>query len=259
MCSLPLLAADLLLLYCMAVGTLVLSFLLCVGQCLSNNYMLPLFAVCSVVSVVGSTNRHTKPIKLGEACDVTNECTLLPGCTVGKGAVLGVFTYGRPDQTFADYSITLGDFTLRNGTSGNDIESGTAFEQLESAATRLIPTWQYVLYHVLYVPFSMTIFTLTTAAVILPPILVPLSVLYNFGWWASILASGLYGPLSFLILLAYLAVMKRLVMPHMAGEYPIFKSFKAAKWQMLALNAHIYEDFAPIMGSVVSAGKDQHC
>jgi len=107
-----------------------------------------------------------------------------------------------------------------------------------------------VLYHVLYVPFSMTIFTLTTAAVILPPILVPLSVLYNFGWWVSILASGLYGPLSFLILLAYLAVMKRAVMPHMAGEYPIFKSFKAAKWQMLALNAHIYEDFAPIMGSV---------
>lgn len=207
-------------------------------------------SVCSVVSVVGSTNRHTKPIKLGEACDVTNECTLMPGCTVGKGAVLGVFTYGRPDQTFADYSITLGDFTLRSGVSNNDVESGAGAGELESAATRLIPTWQYVLYHILYIPFAMSVFTMTTAAVMLPPILVSLSMLYNFGWWPSILASGLYGPLSFLILLAYLAVMKRIVMPYMAGEYPIFSSFKAAKWQMLALNAHIFEDFAPIMGTV---------
>jgi hypothetical protein len=45
-----------------------------------------------------------------------------------------------------------------------------------------------------------------------------ISMLYNFGWWPSILASGLYGPLAFLILLAYLAVMKRCVMPHMAGQ-----------------------------------------
>jgi len=208
--------------------------------------------------VVGSTNRHTKPIRLGEACDVTNECTLLPGCTVGKGAVLGVFTYGRPDQTFADHSITLGDFTLRNGVTDHHVESGTAGDALESAASRLIPTWQYFIYHLLYVPFAMTIFTLTTAMTTLPIILMSASMAFNFGWWPAILASGLYGPLSFLILLAYLAVMKRLVMPHMAGEYPIFKSSKAAKWQMLALNAHIYDDFSPIMGTVVSGEEGHH-
>jgi hypothetical protein len=54
-------------------------------------------------------------------------------------------------------------------------------------------------------------------------------------------------------LIAYLAVMKRIIMPHMAGEYPIFKSIKAAKWQMLALNAHIYGDFNAAKGSLVGA------
>jgi hypothetical protein len=66
---------------------------------------------------------------------------------------LGVFTYGRPGQTFEDYSITLGDFTLRNGMSSADVEAGLDSGALESAATRLIPTWQYVLYHVMYIPF----------------------------------------------------------------------------------------------------------
>jgi hypothetical protein len=167
---------------------------------------------------------------------------------------LGVFTYGRPGQTFDDHSITLGDFTLRNGMSSADVEAGAGGDaaQLESAATRLIPTWQYLLYHVMYIPFCFTIFTLTTAFQMLPGPMLGISMLYNFGWWPSILASGLYGPLAFLILLAYLAVMKRCVMPHMAGQYPIFKSFKAAKWQMLALNAHIYGDFATVTGMVVS-------
>lgn len=131
---------------------------------------------CSVVTVVGSTNAQTKRVRLGEACDVTNDCTLLPGCEVGKGAVLGVFTYGRPDQKFDDYSITLGDFILRSGMAANDIESGQKAGKLESAATRMIPTWQYVTYNVLYLIFAMSIFTLTGAATALPgPLVSPLA------------------------------------------------------------------------------------
>lgn len=96
-------------------------------------------------------------------------------------------------------------------------------EQLESAATRLLPTWQYVLYHLLYIPGAFFIFTLTTAFVLLPVPLLGLSMIYNFGWWVSILASFMYGPVGFCIFLAYLAVMKRAVFWHMAGEYPIFR------------------------------------
>lgn len=188
----------------------------------------------SFVTVVGCTNTHTRKIKLGEACDVTNECTLLPGCEVGKGAVLGVFTYGRPGQKFEDYSITLGDFTLCSGMAtapAADVEAGggakgagtAAAEQLESAATRLLPTWQYALYHLLYIPGAFFLFTLTTAFVLLPVPFLGVSVIYNFGWWASVLASGLYGPIGLFIFLAYLAVMKRAVFWHMAGEYPIFR------------------------------------
>jgi hypothetical protein len=68
-----------------------------------------------MVTVIGATSGRTAPVVLGEACDVTNDCTLLPGTTVGKNACLGVFTYGAPDQHFDDYSITLGSFKLRWG------------------------------------------------------------------------------------------------------------------------------------------------
>jgi hypothetical protein len=80
---------------------------------------------------------------------------------------------------------------------------------------------------------------------------VSLTVLYNLGWAPSILLSIFYGPFAFFALIGYLAVMKRIVMPHMAGEYPIFRSVKCAKWQMLALNAHIYQDFNAAKGSLV--------
>jgi acetyltransferase-like isoleucine patch superfamily enzyme len=66
-----------------------------------------------MVTVVGATSGRTAPVVLGEACDVTNDCTLMAGTTVGKNACLGVFTYGAPDQHFDDYSITLGSFKLR--------------------------------------------------------------------------------------------------------------------------------------------------
>lgn len=57
---------------------------------------------CSVVNVIGATNSHTKRVKLGEACDVTNDCTLYPGCTVGKGAVLG-----ERCRVFGEASLSL--------------------------------------------------------------------------------------------------------------------------------------------------------
>jgi hypothetical protein len=66
-----------------------------------------------MVTVIGATSGLTARIKLGEACDVTNDCTLMAGTTVGKNACLGVFTYGAPGQSFEDYSITLGGFKLR--------------------------------------------------------------------------------------------------------------------------------------------------
>lgn len=105
----------------------------------------------------------------------------MPGCEVGKGACLGVFTYGRPGQKFDDYSITLGDFTLRSGISASDVESGVKAGTLESAATRLLPTWQYVLYHALYIPFAFVVFTLTTSFVMLPGMFLSLTVVYNAG------------------------------------------------------------------------------
>jgi acetyltransferase-like isoleucine patch superfamily enzyme len=71
------------------------------------------YVCCSMVTVVGATSGLTARVKLGEACDVTNDCTLMAGTTVGKNACLGVFTYGAPGQNFEDYSITLGDFKLR--------------------------------------------------------------------------------------------------------------------------------------------------
>lgn len=84
-----------------------------------------------------------------------------------------------------------------------------------------------------------------------PHLQLSLTVLYNLGWAPSILLSIFYGPFAFFALIGYLAAMKRIVMPHMAGEYPIFRSVKCAKWQMLALNAHIYQDFNAAKGSLV--------
>jgi hypothetical protein len=40
---------------------------------------------------------------------------------------------------------------------------------------------------------------------------------YTLGAWPSIFVSLAYGPLAFFSLLAYLAVMKRVIMPDMAG------------------------------------------
>jgi acetyltransferase-like isoleucine patch superfamily enzyme len=203
-----------------------------------------------MVTVVGATNGVTNRVKLGEACDVTNDCTLLPGATVGQGAVLGVFTYGRPEQSFADYSITQGEFTLRSGGCGADVEAGVASGKLESAATRLIPTWQYVLYNVLYILGSQAVFSTTGAFMALPVPLLAFSVLYNWGLLASALCLPLYMAVGFGVLLGYLTLLKRVVMADTGGQYTIFTSFSAAKWQMLCLNAHVYGDFNELKGSV---------
>lgn len=206
-----------------------------------------------MVTVVGSTNNYTAKVTLGEGCDVTNDCTLMPGCTVGPGAVLGVYTYARPGQEFAPYSITAGDFTLRPGMAAGDIEAGVAAGQLESAAIRIIPTWQYLLYHVVYLSAAITVFICTQAAMTLPVALLSISVLYNWGIWASILCYPIYPVFGFVILLAYLTLLKRVVMSDTGGEYTIYTSVNAAKWQMLCLNIHMYQDFDAIKGSVVSA------
>lgn len=79
----------------------------------STSLLLLLLLLYSMVTVNPCTSGRTERVVFGEACDVTNDCTLMAGATVGNNAVLGVFTYAAPDKPYADYSITLGDFTLR--------------------------------------------------------------------------------------------------------------------------------------------------
>lgn len=63
----------------------------------------------------------------------------------------------------------------------------------------------------------MTVFTLTGAAAVMPAALAALAVMYTLGAWPSIFASLLYGPFAYFSLIGHLALMKRLIMPHMAG------------------------------------------
>jgi len=75
--------------------------------------------------------------------------------------------------------------------------------------------------------------------------------MYLGSWAPTILASVLYGPVQLLLLLAYVVVLKRLLMPDTTGMYPLFKSLRAAKWQLLAMNASIYDKLDPLQGTVV--------
>ncbi|WIA16041.1 hypothetical protein OEZ85_012770 [Tetradesmus obliquus] len=208
-------------------------------------------SMCSMVTVIGATSGRTAPVVLGEACDVTNDCTLLPGTTVGKNACLGVFTYGAPDQHFEDYSITLGGFKLRAGGAGADVEAGLASGKFESAASRLLPRWQYALYNVLYIAFSNTIFVTTTSMMSLPAAILGFYVLFHYGYFLGAAWAPFFLVFGFSVFLAYLAGLKRLLMPNSAGMRPIFKSVGAACWQLLCINAHLYADFNGFKGSLL--------
>lgn len=74
-----------------------------------------------------------------------------------------------------------------------------------------------MLYNCCYIAFAMTVFTLTGTAAFMPSALASLAVLYTLGAWPSIFTSILYGPLAYFSLIGYLALMKRIIMPHMAG------------------------------------------
>ena len=84
------------------------------------------------------TMARSNCIRLKDGCDVTNDSTLMPGVTVDPNAVLGVYTFGRPGQTFASGSVTQGETLLRPGL---DVESGGVARGTEG---RLIPTGQYI-------------------------------------------------------------------------------------------------------------------
>lgn len=63
----------------------------------------------------------------------------------------------------------------------------------------------------------MTVFTLTGTATFMPSAIAALAVMYTLGAWPSIFVSLLYGPLAYFFLIGYLALMKRIIMPHMEG------------------------------------------
>ncbi|KAF6251173.1 hypothetical protein COO60DRAFT_1677209 [Scenedesmus sp. NREL 46B-D3] len=226
-------------------------------------------SVCSMVTVIGATSGMTARIKLGEACDVTNDCTLMAGTTVGRNACLGVFTYGAPGQSFEDYSITLGGFKLRSGGSSADIEAGLASGKFEDAASRLLPTWQYVIYNLLYIIGANTIFTLTSFMMTIPGSVLGFYAFFHYGYFlgAAFAPAVIIG--SWVVFVAYLALLKKLVMADCGGMHPIFKSLGAGCWQTLCINCHIYADFNGFKGSLLynwylramgtSLGKDVFC
>ncbi len=98
--------------------------------------------MCSNCAVTTSTLDWSGRIRLEDGCDVTNDSSLMPGVTVEANAVLGVFTFAKPGQTFAAGSITQGETLLRPGF---DVESG---EKAKGSEGRLIPTWKYIRYSV---------------------------------------------------------------------------------------------------------------
>lgn len=96
---------------------------------------------CSVVNVVGATNSHTKRVKLGEACDVTNDCTLYPGCTVGKGAVLGERCRVFGAEQVCHCQQLTGELSVQSATepaSQFKHQQDTLRQQLPSTATTLL-------------------------------------------------------------------------------------------------------------------------
>ncbi|WIA14435.1 hypothetical protein OEZ85_002961 [Tetradesmus obliquus] len=226
-------------------------------------------SVCSMVTVYGATSGLTARVKLGEACDVTNDCTLMAGTTVGKNACLGVFTYGAPGQNFEDYSITLGGFKLRSGGSAADIEAGLTSGKFENAASRLLPPWQCAIYNVLYIIGANCIFTLTSVMMIVPGAVLGFYAYFHYGYFLGAAFSPAVVVGSWVIFVAYLALLKKLVMADSGGQHAIFKSFGAGRWQTLCINAHIYADFNGFKGSLLynwylramgaKVGKDVFC
>jgi hypothetical protein len=133
------------------------------------------------------------------------------------------------------------------------VEAGLASGKFESAASRLLPTWQYVLYNVLYVLFSNTIFTLTNTMMGLPGAIIAFYVLFHYGYFLGTAWAPFFLVFGFTVFVTYLATLKRILMPNSAGMRPIFKSIGAACWQLLCINCHLYADFNGFKGSLVSS------
>jgi fatty acid desaturase len=74
---------------------------------------------------------------------------------------------------------------------------------------------------------------------------------FHYGYFLG----GAFAPAvivgSWVVFVAYLALLKKLVMADSSGMHAIFKSVGAACWQTLCINCHMYADFNGFKGSLV--------
>ncbi len=104
----------------------------------------------------------------------------------------------------------------------------------------------------LYCVGSLVFIPLTEAFISLPKISIIYTALFLWGIWASLLALPVAVLCGYGILILYLGLIKRILLPDSGGEHAIFLSLGAGKWQLLCILAYLYNDFIPLMGSQVS-------
>jgi hypothetical protein len=114
-----------------------------------------------------------------------------------------------------------------------------------------LPTWQYALYNALYILGANTIFTLTSFMMTVPGAVISFYAFFHYGYFLGAAFSPAVIVGSWVVFVAYLAALKKLVMADSSGMHAIFRSFGAGRWQTLCINCHLYADFNGFKGSLV--------